>query len=455
MKATRTLVPWAIGLTLALRGFEAHGADPPAEPRPTSRDLPAFVAPAKPPADPSAAPEEPAVVEPQGPLTLRDAWALALLHSPDLSAFSWEMRASEARTLQAKKPLNPELEIRLTRLGATDQESALEDVSRRLVLRQEFELGGKRARRVDLARAERDLAEWDYQTKRNEVATLVAGRFVALLGAQRRVESHARSVEFCEHTSNQVSKLVETGAVRGLEIHRSRREVALARIELQDAEAERDAARFKLASAWGNRSPRFTEAVGDLELITPLPDIEVILDLARWSPAVGRSDTDLSRSWAALSLAKADRVPDLTVGGGVRWDDNLDGRDYLVEFQFDLPLFDRKQGDVLEGRTNVAKARAERGAAEAASVEAISEVYYLARAAGARAAVLRDEVLPAARATVDGVRLGFQTNTETPDNFFDARRELTRAEVDYTEALVEYQQLLAVLEGLLGQAIPD
>lgn len=452
MNVKRNSAVLAIGLALASHGLAAPGTDAPAEPRPAAQDLPAFVAPAEPPDDLTTT--QP-VIEPEGPLTLRDAWALALLHSPDLAAFSWEVRASEARALQAGKARNPELELRFTRIGSTDEESVVEDVSRRLVVRQDLELGGKRARREDLAEAERDLAEWDYRAKRDEVAALVAGRFVELLGAQRRAEAHAQWVEFCERTRDQVHKLVETGAVRGLEVHRSRREVALARVELEGAEAERDGARFGLAATWGNSTPRFAEASGDLERIVALPDIAEVLELARSSPSVARSDSDLARSRAALKLAKAGRVPDLTVGGGVRWDDEIDGRDYLLELQFDLPLFDRKQGDVLEGRTNVAKAEAERQAIEAANVQTIAEIYHAARAAGARATVLHDEVLPAARATVEAVRLGFETNTETPDNFFDARRELTRAEVDYVEALVEHHRLVALLEGLLGRTIPE
>ena len=452
MSVLRKSAVWAIGLALAGGGLASTGAGEPAETRPSPQDLPAFVAPAEPPREP--APEQP-VVEPEGPLTLRDAWALALLHSPDLAAFSWEVRASEARALQAGKALNPNLELRFTRLGTADAPDLLDDVSRRIVVRQELELGGKRQKREDLAEAERDTAEWEYRAKRDEVASLVSVRFVELLGAQRRVEAHTRAVEFCGSIRDQVAKLVETGAVRGLEIHRSRREVGLARVALEEALAARDAARFALAATWGNPTPRFTEASGDLEPIVALPDIAEILQLARSSPAVARSETDLARSRAALALAKSGRVPDLTVGGGVRWDDNADGRDYLLELQFDLPLFDRKQGDVLEGRTNVAKAEAERAQVEASSVQTIAELYHGARAAGARATVLRDEVLPAAQATVEAVRLGFETKAETPDNFFDARRELTRAEVDFIEALVEHHRLVALLEGLLGQTIPE
>ena len=57
------------------------------------------------------------IVEQAGPLALEDALALALMRSPELEAFSREVRASEARELQARKIPNPELDVRLYRLG--------------------------------------------------------------------------------------------------------------------------------------------------------------------------------------------------------------------------------------------------------------------------------------------------------------------------------------------------
>jgi cobalt-zinc-cadmium efflux system outer membrane protein len=431
-------------VALALAGGET--------PRPTAEDLPAFEAPAKPPEDP--APTPPPVVEPEGPLTLEDAWSLALLHNPELATFSWEVRASEARAVQAGKALNPELELRFTRLSLNNDDPSDDEVGRRVMLRQGLELGGERGRREELGRAETKLAQADYEAQREEVASEVARRFAALLGAERRNAAVVKAVELGERTREQVAKLVETGAVAGLETHRSRQQVALLRLELERARADRDAARLALSATWGSSTPRFTEAVGDLERITPLPELETVLALAREGPAVSRSASDLERSRSALRLAKAGRVPDLTLGAGVRWeDDSSRGNDYLFEVEFELPLFDRNQGSVQEGKHGVAKAEAARQAAEIDTVETASELYHAARAAGARATLLHDEVLPATRAALETVRIGFEGNAETPDNLFDALRDATRAEIEYADALVEHQQLLALLEALLGQPV--
>ena len=109
--------------------------------------------------------------EPLGPLSLEDALTLAMMYSPEVSEFAWAIRASEGRVAQAKKWANPELDIRVWRLSDL---GARTDVDRsRLILSQEFELGGERGRRVDVARLDSVLKQWDYEAKRLEVATKV------------------------------------------------------------------------------------------------------------------------------------------------------------------------------------------------------------------------------------------------------------------------------------------
>ena len=55
---------------------------------------------------------------PTGSLSLRDAVSVALLQNPDLSSFAWEVRAREARALQAGRFSNPVLGVLAEDLGA-------------------------------------------------------------------------------------------------------------------------------------------------------------------------------------------------------------------------------------------------------------------------------------------------------------------------------------------------
>jgi cobalt-zinc-cadmium efflux system outer membrane protein len=323
------------------------------------------------------------------------------------------------------------------------------------MLRQEFELGGKRRRRVELARAETALAGWDGETMRDEVATAVGVRFLSVLGAQHRVESWSRYVEYVEQLHVRVLGLVDSGVMRSLEAQQVTRQLGLARIELQRAESDLSTARFRLAATWGSRSPRFSEAVGDLERRRPVPDLQTVIDMAQHSPAISRWDAELARGEAALALAKARRVPDLRVGFGVRWEDDFDERDYLLDLEFPLPIFDRKQGDILEARHEMSRAQAARGLTEATSAAEIAEAYNQLTESEARRMTLKGEVLPAARAAFEAFRAGFENEPGNPGDLLDARRDVVRAEVQYAEALVDYRQALEVLEGIVGQSFGE
>ena len=89
-----------------------------------------------------------------------------------MRAFSWEVRAGEARALQASLVPNPEIELEIEELKTSgDGGTGLGYAEYVISVAQAIELGGKRAKRMRLAEAERDLAAWDYEAKRVDVLT--------------------------------------------------------------------------------------------------------------------------------------------------------------------------------------------------------------------------------------------------------------------------------------------
>jgi cobalt-zinc-cadmium efflux system outer membrane protein len=408
-------------------------------------DAPAFQA----PQNPTDEPPEP-VVEPAAPIALEDALALALLGNPELQGFSWEVRAEEARVLQAGLLPNPQLDLRYYELAQADGD---EKSRTRVILSQDVELGGKRRKRVGLAEAERDVAGREYEARKAEVAATVGQRFVEVLGAQRRVEAHRGCVEDFLAMSRRVTGLVEAGVLGSLEIHRVARRVGMARIDLGGAESELAAARFALAATWGAGAPRFTEAAGELAAVEPLPDLESVIELARAGPEVALWDAEIERRRAALTLARSGRVPDMTYGVGTRNEEGLDDNDWLVDLEIGLPIFDRNQGGIREAEYELARAQAERKAAETTVGEETAALYYALQESASRGATLRDEILPAARATFEAFRHVFERNGSNLDDLLDARRDLARAESDLATALVDYHGNLAALESLAGRAL--
>jgi cobalt-zinc-cadmium efflux system outer membrane protein len=409
-----------------------------------------FQAPVRPP-DRRAEATSPAV-EPAAPLTLYDALGLALEQNPDLQERAWAVRSGEAREVQARKIPNPEVDVRVWRF---EQQSNMQDVDRwRVIVSEEFETGGKRHWRRSHAAAETAVAGADFEAWRAEVESIVGRRFVAVLGAQRRVDVWTRLVEYLERLEQAVVKLVDTGSMRPVEVYQVRRRAGLARIELHSAETDLDLVRARLAATWGNPEPRFTEAIGNLERALPvLPDHAAVLDMAESAPLVERWDAEVERGEAAISLVKSTAVPDVKFGIGARRVEQLRETDYMIDVEIDLPIFDRKQGDIREAKYDLQRTKASRASARALAGAAVTEAYLELSESSRRRAVLADDVLPAASAAFEAFRLAFETAADNLDDLVDARRDVAEAESDYVDALVDYHQALATLEGLLGQPV--
>jgi outer membrane protein, heavy metal efflux system len=113
----KCLLPLGIAVTLGLTGCAPTGVE---SVQSAFRPLRQDVSPYRLPLHPSDAPPVTAPAEvPNDVLTLRQALALALLQNPELSAFTWEVRAAEARTLQVGLRPNPELGLEVENIAGT------------------------------------------------------------------------------------------------------------------------------------------------------------------------------------------------------------------------------------------------------------------------------------------------------------------------------------------------
>lgn len=424
----------------------------PPEPRPIGKDIPAFQAPELPvDGEPGLA----ELVEPSGALTLQDAQALALMQNPELAAFSYEVRAREAQALQAGLRPNPELEFEVENFGGSGEASGFGNAETTLSLEQLLEFGGKRGKRQRVARLEHDLAAWDYETQRIEVLTEVSKVFIVVLAAQRRVALADDLVRVAEQSLETVSRRVKVGAVSPVEETRARVALATSRVEREIVARELTAARKRLAATWGAHTANFSEASGDLERTLTPPSHEVLLDRIEQNPDLARWDTELEAQRAVLGLEKAQGVPDVGVGGGVRRLGETDDNAFLLGVAVPLAFFDRNQGAARAAEYRLEKAREERRAAGVQARAELAIAYEALLAAFEEVRALREEILPeaqlASETAADAYRKGLFRFTDV----LDTQRTLFELRGRYFGALAEYHEAVADLERLVGETLED
>ena len=447
------LVLAGVGLVAGFSGCATHSTTEPevwTEPRPLGKELATF----RPPREATNTPAPPrSIEEPNGALTLRQALALALARNPDLAAFSWDVRIGEARILQAGLRPNPEAGVEVEDVLGTGDFQGVREAQTTLALSQLIELGGKRAARVNSARFSRDLAGWDYETRRIEVFTQTAEAFVEVLNLQQRLALAEETVGLAEKAVEAVNKRVE--AARTFAVEGTKAQVALASVQIERDQTQRalDAARQRLASNWGGSQPRFERVEGNLESTKTVPDLERLLERLRQNPDIARWATEISQREANVKLEKARRVPDVTLGGGYRRLSGPEDNAFVAGVSIPLPLFNKNQGNIKEAEYQLAKANDEQRATELRVKTSLGQAWQRLAAAAAEVAALKGKVLPGAQQSFDTVSQYYTEGRLGYLEVLDAQRTLFASRSQYFRALSDYHQAVIAIERLIGEPL--
>ncbi|MHC4617795.1 MAG: TolC family protein [Planctomycetota bacterium] len=418
--------------------------------RPLGEEFPVY----QPLTEPSPmAADAPPVAEPNGIVTLQQALAVALMHNPELRAFSWEVRAAEARQLQAGLMPNPEFEVEVEGAGGSGERSGFDGAETTILLSQSIELGNKRTRRTELAALEKQLTGWDYEGKRLDVFTEVSKAFVEVLAEQERVELAEDVVRLSREVLSTVRQRVEAGKDSPVEQTKGQVALANAEIELEKTKSNLESARKRLSATWAGRSAVFEKAAGELDSTVPVPSFDELADLIGRNPDIARWAVEMDQRRAAVELARANAIQDVKVGGGMQRFNKTGDNAFVFGVAIPIPLFDRNQGNILEAGHKLAKAKAESQAVETRIHAGLAQEYAKLSSAFQEATDLRDKVLEGAQSAFDAASEGYRAGKLGFLDVLDAQRTLFEAKAKYIDALAAYHGAKADVERLLGQPI--
>ncbi len=446
----KIIMPLGIVLVILLIGCGAHQVDVAwQEARPLGRDLTI----SKPPIHVPTVEESTQLQEPTGTINLHQSLALALIHNPDLKAFSWAVRAGEAKTLQAGLRPNPELETEIEEFGGSGDLSGFSAIETTIQLGVPIDLGGVRRKQRQIAGLEAELAGWDYETARLDVLTQVNRAFIDVLAAQEVVTLNEELVRLAEQVFNTAKAQVEAGKVSPVQQMRTQVELANSRISLETSKRELEGARFVLAATWGSTSPTFEKVEGQFEMATPIPTVEQFADRVTQNPNIVRWTAEIAHRSAAIQLERSRRVPDLSIDGGMKHLSESGDVAFILGLSLPLPLFNRNQGAIREAEYNLAKAFEEQKSAEVTVRTALATAYSALSAVAATVSSLKNEVLPSAQGTFDAVTEGYRIGKFDFLEMLDAQRTLFDVKGSYIDALAKYHKAVADVEQLIGEPL--
>jgi cobalt-zinc-cadmium efflux system outer membrane protein len=379
---------------------------------------------------------------------------LAARNSPAIRQAEANVRAAEGRARQAGLYPNPVVGYTADEIRTGDPH---EGGKHGFFVDQTIVLGGKLGRRRDLFLAAVREAEAALAAQRAVVANTVRLRALRALAAERRVELSerlARLVDEAVATSYGLFNVGQADKPDVLEIEIEQRQ---AQLDLLEARNDYGLAWQQLAAAVGNPelpvsaiAATFDEALPNVDPAALLPEI-----LSN-SPQVQVARARVERARAGLGSARAERVPDLVVSGGMRYNrefrDVTGGRvgwEPFVDVGVEIPLFNRNQGNIHAAESEIEIAEAELRLVELGLRSQFSTVYTRFQNARRIAETYKTEIIPRAETAYRLYLDKYRQMTAAYPQVLIARRTVLQVNLDYIAAIEGLWDAVFPLRGFL------
>lgn len=384
-------------------------------------------------------------------LSLRNAIHLMLQNNPELSSFSKEVRALEGIKIQAGKFRNPELDVESEDINARPNTPAAQFTTIRLS--QLIELGGKRTARIKAASISQELADRSYESKRLELIARVAKVFIKVLAGQEQLQLARESIQLASKVVDSAAKRVEAGKAPPIEETKAKVAYSSVSIAHEQAKRELTAARKQLSLLWGSPTPQFQKVLGNLESRVEIPSLELLEQRLDNNPLILHSIKNIEQHKALAEIERLRRIPDITVGAGVRRYTRADETTAIVNVSIPIPLFDFNQGNLQAAKQRVGKAIDEQAATNLQLRAELIKTYEALSAAQNEISILHDDVLPGAKSSFELAKKGYELGKFSFLEMLDAQRTLFQNKILYVRALTNYHHLINEIERLVASPI--
>jgi len=279
-------------------------------------------------------------------ITLDEAIEIFMRQNLELVAARYDIETAEAEKLTARLRPNPQLTVGLSDLPINFSGPLIKEQTYDYGISRTIELGGKRSKRIATAEANTDVARGQFQMVVWQLTNDVKRKFYTVILNQSLLnlakENETTFTEIVNHTS----ELMKAGEISGLDLERV--EVEKLKFDTDLANAERDyevALRDLRFALGGDYRAMDIDAVGSIDYEPHQFSHDELLDLALAArPDLKAAKLSERAADANIRLQDAQRIPDLTLGGGVE-QVPTGTSSYTFGVGITLPVSDRNQGE--------------------------------------------------------------------------------------------------------------
>jgi cobalt-zinc-cadmium efflux system outer membrane protein len=391
-------------------------------------------------------------------VTLAELERRASQNNPTLAQAEAAIRAAQGRRLQAGLWPNPIIGYRL-------EEGAFRAFNEKsehfFFVEQTIPLGGKlrKSRRVFERQVEQ--AETESTAQKQRVLNTIRMLYYEALGAQQRVDLRVELARIAREAVKTTSELLNVGQADRPDYLESEIEAQQVDLDLINAENEFEQVWRLLASVVGMPDMKPARLVGNLEEGLPRLDQEALMaTLLRESPEIKSARAEVERARAVLVRAKAERIPDLFLRGGIGYSTELletrgglsgrkTGPEASIEVGITLPIFNRNQGGAAAAQAELAIAERELNRLELALRVRLAQAFRDYNNASSAVERYRQVILPRAERAYEMYLTSFRQMAAAYPQVLISQRTMFQVREDYLSALVSLHQNAVSIEGFL------
>ncbi|MFY9559091.1 MAG: TolC family protein [Terriglobales bacterium] len=320
---------------------------------------------------------------------------------------------------------------------------------------QPIELGGQRGKRKAVADEERKATEIDVAVLSRQIRRRTRDAFYRAILARAQAEQSKAALDLATRITEAVRQRFEAGDVAQLEVIQAEVEAARATAEYEATVQAQKIADAQLAALLNRPLDQALNLNGRLEDLPKAETLPAITEKALASNAeILRTAQDLEIEQRRLSLAKAQRIPNIALQAGVDLnappDFNVGPRGQIA---VSLPLFYHGQGEVAQSSARLEFLRlslqAQRNNASAQTIAAYYD--YFARAG--QSAQFGQRIVPKTVKLEEMAEDSYRSGKSNLLTLIDAQRRLNETRKTYLDSLFAVQSSFAVLEEVVGASL--
>ena len=376
-------------------------------------------------------------------LTFEEIYDLAVRNNLQVAAVRRRRAVAEAAILIAGERPNPNFVNAYTRAEPHFQPS----------VQQLIELGGKRGRRIDVARNELRLTELDLDAALRTLRHDVRAAYFNIGLARNTVVLGQQAVDQAKELADIAHTRFEAGDIAQFEVLQANLAVDRATNDLARIENAERIARAGLNQLL-NRALDAPLDLRDSLFVKPVPisTPELIGRALQSNVDLRTAEQQIAAEQSRLKLARAQRVPDITVEPGLETLDSAhpNGPGFKMSVTVPLPIFNRGTAEIKRSSAMLEQLQAERDATRHRVSSDIGRAALNLESARKQVEFFESRLLPEAERVRELANEAYRIGQTSLLSVIDATRNAREVRQAYLQALTDYQTALADLEQAAG-----